>query len=92
MAPERPRRLLPLAEVMSRVGLRKTAVYDRVARGDFPAPVSLGTTSRWVESEVEAWIEDRIAERDSGDAVGAHMGAPGAALESRDATIQSLRR
>jgi len=60
----KPRRLLPLAEVETRIGLRKTAIYDRVARGEFPKPVMLGTTARWVESEVEAWIDARIAERD----------------------------
>lgn len=62
--PASPRRLLPLAEVMDRVGLRKTAIYERIARGEFPAPVQLGTTVRWVESEVDDWIEARIQERD----------------------------
>jgi prophage regulatory protein len=63
-AADRPRRLLPIAEVCARVGLRKTAIYDRIARGEFPAPVSLGTTSRWVESEVDAWIDALIEQRD----------------------------
>ena len=58
------RRLLPLADVMDRVGLRKTAIYERIARHAFPPPVQLGTTVRWVESEVEDWIEARISERD----------------------------
>lgn len=60
----KPRRLLPLSEVMYRVGLRKTAIYERIARGEFPAPVTLGATSRWVESEIEEWIAARIEERD----------------------------
>lgn len=59
----KPRRLLPLAEVENRVGLRKTAIYDRIARGEFPRPVMLGTTARWVESEVEAWIAALIEQR-----------------------------
>lgn len=49
---------------MDRVGLRKTAIYERIAHREFPLPVQLGTTVRWVESEVEEWIEARIAERD----------------------------
>lgn len=61
---QKPRRLLPLAEVMTRVGLRKSAIYERISRGEFPAPVTLGSTSRWVESEVEGWIADLIDERD----------------------------
>ena len=72
-----PRRLLPLSQVMDRVGLRKTAIYERVARGEFPAPVSLGATSRWVESEVDAWIEGCIEARDSSANPGAHLGASG---------------
>lgn len=63
-AADRPRRLLPIAEVSARVGLGKSAIYDRISRGEFPAPVSLGATSRWVESEVEAWIEALIDQRD----------------------------
>lgn len=59
-----PRRLLPLPEVMDRVGLRKSAIYERIARKQFPAPVVLGSTSRWVESEVGEWIQALIDERD----------------------------
>lgn len=60
----KPRRLLPLVEVENRVGLRKTAIYDAIDRDEFPKPVKLGTTSRWVESEIDEWIDARIRERD----------------------------
>jgi prophage regulatory protein len=60
----KPRRLLPLAEVENRVGLRKTAIYERMNRNEFPKPVTLGTTVRWVESELDGWIEERIKDRD----------------------------
>src|SRR5690606_41099532 len=54
----KPRRLLPLAEVENRVGLRMTAIYDRIARGEFPRPVRLGPqTVRWVENEIDEWID-----------------------------------
>lgn len=59
-----PRRLLPLAEVENRVGLRKTAIYERMNRNEFPKPVTLGTTVRWVESEIDAWIAELIKNRD----------------------------
>src|SRR3546814_11631594 len=49
---------------MDRVGLRKSAIYERIARKQFPAPVVLGSTSRWVESEVGEWIQPLIDERD----------------------------
>lgn len=60
-----PPRLLRLKEVQERVGMSKTTIYDRIKANTFPAPVHLGTMAAWVESEVDAWIHDRISERDS---------------------------
>lgn len=56
--------LLPRREVERRVGLGRSAIYERMANGTFPKPVKLGTSSCWVESEVAEWIAARIAERD----------------------------
>jgi prophage regulatory protein len=63
-----PPRLLRLKEVQDRVGISKTTIYDRVKAKSFPAPVHLGTMAAWVESEVDAWILDRINDRDQGKA------------------------
>ncbi|MEL6487711.1 MAG: AlpA family transcriptional regulator [Pseudomonadota bacterium] len=53
----RPPRLIRLPEVMDRVGLRRTAVYERVKEGEFPKPRSLGPRcSVWVESEIDEWV------------------------------------
>jgi prophage regulatory protein len=42
--------------------LSKSAVYVRIAQGTFPKPVSLGGRSvAWVEAEVTAWMNARIA-------------------------------
>lgn len=57
-------RLIRLREVLPRVGLGKTALYARVRVGEFPKPVDLGGVVAWVESEVDAWIESKIAARD----------------------------
>lgn len=59
-----PRRLLRRGEVQDRVGLSKSALYSRISAGSFPKPVTLGSSVRWVESEVEAWISERVSERD----------------------------
>ncbi len=57
MQPLSPDRLLPLAEVERLSGLRSSALYLRVARGEFPAPLRVSARcSRWRESEVLAWI------------------------------------
>lgn len=59
-------RLLRLPEVIQLTGLGRSAIYDRMGRGDFPKSVPLTSTCRaWVESEVRAWIAARIAERDA---------------------------
>lgn len=47
--------LLRLPGVIERVGLRRTAIYDRISLGLFPAPVKLGPrTSVWPAHEVDA--------------------------------------
>lgn len=60
----KPQRLLKLPEVMARVGLAKATIYTRIQNGGFPKPVSLGSSSRWVESEIDVWIADLVIERD----------------------------
>ena len=59
-----PTRILRLPEVMARTGLSRTTIYRRRLAGRFPQAVSLGTRSvGWVESEVEAWLRERMARR-----------------------------
>ena len=55
------RRLIRLPEVCSMVGLRPTSIYLRTKAGTFPAPIKLGKTSCWIESEIQDWIENQIA-------------------------------
>jgi prophage regulatory protein len=63
------RRLLRLPEVEHRTGRRHAAIYEAIANGTFPAPVPLGARAvGWLEDEVDAWIEARIVDRDSGTA------------------------
>jgi prophage regulatory protein len=53
-------RLLRLPDVIRRVGLSRSMVYQLVAAGRFPAPVRL--TSRataWRSDAVQAWIVER---------------------------------
>lgn len=56
-----PERLLRLPEVESRVGLRKSSIYDALKRGDFPAPVKLSRRAVcWPASAIDQWIEARV--------------------------------
>ncbi|HET9086223.1 MAG TPA: AlpA family transcriptional regulator [Acidobacteriaceae bacterium] len=53
--------LLRLPEVKRRVGYSKSRLYQLVKDGIFPAPISLGARAvAWPESEISAWIADRI--------------------------------
>ena len=60
-------RLMRLPEVEVKTSLRKSAIYQGVAEGTFPAPVHTGRrTTAWVEAEVQEWINARIKARDAG--------------------------
>jgi prophage regulatory protein len=57
-------RLIRLKEVMHCSGLARSTIYKYVAANMFPKPVSLGDRAvAWVEAEVEAWIEEKISNR-----------------------------
>jgi prophage regulatory protein len=48
--------------VEQRTGLSRSTLYLMVKQGAFPAPISLGAKAvGWVESEVEAFLQGRIA-------------------------------
>jgi len=54
-------RLIRLREVRLRVGLGASTVYRYLAEGKFPRPVSIGGGRvAWIESDVDAWIAERI--------------------------------
>ena len=54
------RRLLRRPGVQDKVGFKRTALYELIRRGLFPSPIKIGRSSFWVESEIDAWIEQRI--------------------------------
>ena len=59
LSPPSPPRLLRLPEVMARVGLKRSAIYQRMNEGRFPKSRSLGPKCAvWVESEINAWIAE----------------------------------
>lgn len=58
-------RIMRLREVISATGLARSTVYKLIGAGEFPKPVPLvGRSVGWVESEVNEWIESKIALRD----------------------------
>lgn len=57
---------LNLRETERKVGLKKTAIYRFIAAGQFPQPIKIGRASRWLESELDAFLLERANEREQG--------------------------
>ena len=61
----KPSKLLSREEVERRTSLTRGAIYERLRRGTFPAPVKLGARRRaWLEAEIDAWIVERVRVRE----------------------------
>lgn len=43
-------------------GLTDKWFYKLIQEGRFPRPVKFGRSSRWLKSEVEIWVQERINE------------------------------
>jgi prophage regulatory protein len=55
-------RTLRLRDVEAKVGLRRSTIYALSQEGKFPRPIKLSLhASAWVESEIDAWLNERIA-------------------------------
>ena len=53
--------ILRRKQVEDLTGLCRSAIYQKISKGIFPKPISLGTRAvGWLESEINNWIEWRI--------------------------------
>jgi prophage regulatory protein len=60
---EHSTRLLRRRQVETLTGLKRSTIYEGMARGHFPKPIRLGPrTVAWLASEIDGWIAARIAE------------------------------
>lgn len=60
-------RLSSLNKVCAQTSYSRTWVMKLIERGEFPRPVRIGERRfAFVQSEVDAWIEARIAAREAG--------------------------
>lgn len=55
-----PEKLLPLPEVELQVGFKRSYIYALLKQGQFPAPVAIGSSRRWRQSDVQNWITEKI--------------------------------
>lgn len=57
--------LIRMNQTLDRTGFSKAWIYKLINQNRFPKPVKIGARSiAFVESEIDAWINERIAERD----------------------------
>jgi prophage regulatory protein len=60
---EQQRRFCRLHEVKYQVGLGRSAIYQKIKSGEFPAPIPLSDNGRavgWDSRAIEAWMDSRI--------------------------------
>ena len=55
-------KFVDMAFITQLTGLTDKWFYKLIQLGEFPKPIKLGRSSRWLESEVEAWLQLRIAQ------------------------------
>ncbi|HDF2328110.1 helix-turn-helix transcriptional regulator [Morganella morganii] len=48
--------------IVQLTGLSDKWFYKLIQDGQFPKPIKLGRSSRWLKSEVDTWLKARIAE------------------------------
>ena len=63
---QRPPTILRRRAVEARTGLSRSSIYEAIAVGTFPKPIRLGPRAvGWLSSEVDDWLQGRIAARDA---------------------------
>ncbi|WP_313080514.1 MULTISPECIES: AlpA family transcriptional regulator [Enterobacteriaceae] len=55
-------RFVDMAFITRLLGVSDKWIYRLIKGGIFPKPIKLGRSSRWLQSEVEAWLQERIAQ------------------------------
>ncbi len=60
-----PLALIPFFQVAIKVGMGRSRVYALIGEGNFPPPVKIGASSRWLVSEIDAYIAQLAATRNS---------------------------
>jgi prophage regulatory protein len=68
MAETNLNRMFRLSDLPQFVGLRRTQISELVKAGEFPRPIPLSNGGRavaWLEADLVAWQNSRIAARNS---------------------------
>lgn len=54
-------KILRIADVEIRTGIKRSTIYLKIARREFPKQVSLGPRAKgWLAEEIDEWIDGRV--------------------------------
>jgi prophage regulatory protein len=56
-------RLLHLKEVEDIIGFKRSWIYKRVRKREFPSPINVHSRNRWSQQEVQMWISEQKKRR-----------------------------
>ncbi|MCA0935791.1 AlpA family phage regulatory protein [Vibrio alginolyticus] len=61
---------MSLKEVIELVTLKKTAIYDKIKKGEFPPQIRMGgNTIVFIKSELEFYLASKVLEKDEKETV-----------------------
>lgn len=55
--------LLTRNEVLALLKCSRSSLYVFMETRNFPRPLKLGASNRWIKAEVEAWVDDQASNR-----------------------------
>ncbi|WP_313437321.1 AlpA family phage regulatory protein [Stenotrophomonas sp.] len=61
-AAERIQELLSLDRVRQMTGMGTTYIYGEIKAGCFPRSIRIGRRALWIQSEVQGWVRQQIAQ------------------------------
>ena len=64
--PSFPPALLAFEPLSHYVGFGRSRIYQLIAAGEFPQPIKVGKSSRWVKAEIDAWISKQATTQQAG--------------------------
>ncbi len=61
--PSFPPALFGFAPLSHYVGFGRSRIYQLISAGQFPKPIKVGKSSRWIRAEIDSWISHRSHQR-----------------------------
>lgn len=55
-------KIVDMVFITELTGLSDKWFYKLIQDGQFPKPIKMGRSSRWLKSEIEMWVQERITE------------------------------